>query len=381
MNIVFVGLPGVPYLGRACDPRLTNIANLLEKKNRVTIVNRYSSLRRGSLSGGELLKGIQIIEVLKRRNTGRILTLLFFVLSVFAELLVLIRLQKKQPIHYLHLYTGHYLDLILYYLLSRIIGAKVVYEYVEYRTDKNKNRNLYHKINNKLFDTYGPLLWDSCIAISNFLEQKAKEINPKLPVMKVTPLCDFQLFDGNHLDVDIIEPYLMFCGSACYFDVVKFIIDSYKASTISKTKKLLLVLSGSDDEMQRIKDYDADCVIRQHLPYSELIAYYKHAFALLIPLRNTIEDIARFPNKICEYTAGHGLIVTTANGEIPYYFKNGHNAVVAKECTVESISNRLNEIEYGKYDIEKIREQSYLTGVQCFSIDAYSKLYRFFEQN
>lgn len=379
MNIVFVGLSGVPYLGRACDPRLINVANLLEKKYSVTIVNRYSSLRRGTLLGGDIEKGIQIIEIIKRKNTGHILTRLFLFLSVLCEFFVLLRLHKKQPINYLHLYTGHYIDLILYYFLSRVIRAKVVYEYVEYRTDKNKNRNWYHKINNKLFDTYGPLLWDSCIAISNFLEQKAKEINPKLPVVKVTPLCDFHLFDSNHLDIDIKEPYLMFCGSACYFDVVKFIIDSYRISTISKSKRMLMVLSGSSEEIQRIRDYDANCIIRQHLPYSELIAYYKHAFALLIPLRNTIEDIARFPNKMCEYTAAHGLIVTTANGEIPYYFKNGVNAVVAEECTVESISHRFNEIEDGKYDIEQIREQSYATGVQHFSIDAYSNLYHFFE--
>ena len=73
----------------------------------------------------------------------------------------------------------------------------------------------------------------------------------------------------------------------------------------------------------------------------------------MIPLKNTIEDIARFPNKISEYTAAHGLIVTTNFGEVPYYFKDGDNAIVANECSVSSISHKLDELVAGCYSMLK----------------------------
>lgn len=382
MNIVFVGLQGVPYFGRACDPRLANTANLLAVDGDVAIVNRYSSLRHKTMSGIELTENVKSVEIVKRRNTGGLMSKLLFVLSILCEPFSLWKLHREKKIDYLHIYSGHYFDFVLYKIFAKIIGAKIVYEYVEYRTEKTSNPNLYHRINNRLCDFHGAKLWDSCIAISNFLEQKAKEVREDIPVIKVTPLCDFDLFAANNDDVDVKEPYLMFCGSAGYFDVVKFIIDSYNNSAIKNSKKLLLVLSGSDAQLDRVREYEANAIIRTKLPYNMLVAYYKHAYGLMIPLRNTIEDIARFPNKVCEYTAARGLIITTCYGEMPYYFKNGENAIVADDCTVEAIAKRLDEIEAGRYDVEQIRKKSYKTGLDNFSIDAYRDvLSRFFKDN
>ena len=377
MNIVFVGLSGVPYSGRACDSRLANTANLLAENSSVVILNRYTSLRKQSMSGVNLSDKIECREIIRRRKSNSIVSLILYVVSLLIEPFVIFRLHRKNKIDWLHLYTGHYIDFVIYKLIACLIGAKVVYEYVEYRSEKPSN-GIYHKINNYLCDFQGAKLWDACIAISNYLVDAAKKVNPDLAVIKVTPLGDFDLFDANDKKTDVVGEYVMFCGHAGYFDVVKFIIDSYKASAISNSKQLLLVLGGRQDQITRVKEYYDKCIIKSRIPYDELVALYKHAFALMIPLRNTIEDTARFPNKICEYTAAHGLIVTTNNGEMQYYFKNGDNAVVADECSVDSISSRLDEIEAGKYDLHMIRERSYQTGIDNFSIDAYKEsLYNF----
>lgn len=382
MNIVFVGLQGVPYFGRACDPRLANTANLLAEDGDVAIVNRYSSLRHKTMSGIELAENVKCVEVLKRRNTGGLMSMMLLVLSVLCEPFSLWKIHRSKKIDYLHIYSGHYFDFVLYWIFARLIGAKTVYEYVEYRSEKTSHPNLYHRINNRLCDFHGAKIWDSCIAISNFLEHKAKEVRADIPVIKVTPLCDFDLFAANKDVVDAKEPYLMFCGSAGYFDVIKFIIDSYNKSAIKNTKKLLLVLSGSDAQLDRVREYEANAIIRTKLPYNMLVAYYKHAYGLMIPLRNTTEDIARFPNKVCEYTAAKGLIITTCYGEMPYYFKNGENAIVAEDCTVDAIAKRLDEVEAGKYDVELIRKNCYKTGLDNFSIGAYkNKLYKFLVEN
>lgn len=381
MKIVFVGLSGVPYAGRACDSRLANIANLLAEDATVEILNRYSSLAKESLSGIEISDKVVCTEIVKPRKSKGLLTILYFLLSLLKEPFAIYKSHRKEKIDWLHLYTGHYIDFVIYRFIAKLINAKIVYEYVEYRSEKPA-KGLYHKINNYLCDFHGAKLWDACFAISNFLEDKALKVNPKLSVIKVTPIGDFDLFQANNKEIDIKEDYIMFCGHAGYFDVVKFIIDSFNTSDIRKTKKLLLVLGGRPEQVEKVRRYDKACIIKSKLPYDELIALYKHAFALMIPLRNTIEDIARFPNKICEYTAAHGLIVTTSNGEMQYYFKNGENAIVSDECSVSAISQKLNEIAREEYNIEAIRKKCYQTGFDNFSIDAYrSTINKFLKDN
>lgn len=68
MHIVFVGLPGVPYRGRACDTRLTYFANLFAKDNDVTIVNWFSPESLNKQGRGELNDKVSIIDVLKQEN-------------------------------------------------------------------------------------------------------------------------------------------------------------------------------------------------------------------------------------------------------------------------------------------------------------------------
>lgn len=377
MKIEFVGLSGVPYAGRACDSRLANTANLLAENATVEILNRYSSLAKESLSGIELSDKVLCTEIIKPRRTKGISTVFRYVLSLLKEPFAIFMSHRKEKIDWLHLYTGHYFDFVMYKLIAKLIGAKIVYEYVEYRSEKPA-KGLYHRINNYLCDFHGAKLWDACIAISNYLKEAALKVNPKLPVIKVTPIGDFGLFEANVKAVDVKEDYVMFCGHAGYFDVVKFIIDSFNTSEIRKTKKLLLVLGGYPDQVERVQKYDNNCIIKSKLPYDELIALYKHAFALMIPLRDSIEDVARFPNKICEYTAAHGFIITTNNGEMKQYFINGVNAVVADECTVSAIAGRLDEVGFGMYNIDEIRGNAYKTGIENFSMEAYKEnLYNF----
>ena len=57
-------------------------------------------------------------------------------------------------------------------------------------------------------------------------------------------------------------------------------------------------------------------------------------------------------------------------------------AIMADECTVSAISHRLDEVARGNYDINKIRENAYQTGVENFSMEAYKEsLYAFLNTN
>lgn len=379
MNIVFVGLPGVPKRSRACDIRLTFFANLLVKNNAVTILNRYASSHSLKIKDTQLVEEVNVEEIIEPRNTGRLATAILHILSVLYEPIKIILLNKKHKIDVVHVYSGHYIDFLLYRIISRVIGAKVIYQYVEYRT-AFKPRGLYHKINSRLCDRYGMRLFDGVLPISNYLEEKTKEAAPHVPTLKIPPICDFDLFKNNNNTITQERSYLLFCASADYLEVIEFVVDSYRKSSISSNKDLVLILSGNKERIEHLRKEWKDCKILTQLPYDELIAYFKHAYALFIPLRPQISDIARFPNKVCEYLASEGVIITTDVGEMSYYFKDGENAVVAKDYSIGSMLKCLNKLQNGEYDYENIRIKGYETGKQLFDMESYAiKLQKFIE--
>ena len=94
---------------------------------------------------------------------------------------------------------------------------------------------------------------------------------------------------------------------------------------------------------------------------------------MLIPLRNSIKDISRFPNKICEYSASKGVIVTTKYGEPAHFFKDKESAVISNECTVDSISDSLNWIYQNENKIESIGNKRYEVGFKYFDLISYQE--------
>lgn len=368
MNTVFVGLAGVPYRARACDTRLMFIAKMVGVNSSVIILNRYSSLKSSKI---DVLQddGIQIEEIIKPRRTGGLLTRILFVLSILKEPYSLYKLNKKEHIDIIHIYSEHFFDFILYWLVSKITGSKTIFEYVEYRSAFSV-RNTFHRVEYYLYDSYAAKFCDGVIAISEFLKDAAVKVNPRIKAFKIPPICDFEYFDT-------IQPKsfnkctLVYCGSISYREVVEFIINSYNAAEISDKCDLILILSGNGDAIAQIKLMcNENIKIVTKLPYEELISYYKGATALLIPLMNKTSEIARFPNKIAEYLASRGMIVTTNIGEIPYYFKNGQNAIVADNFNIDSFSYKLKTI-IDEMDIKTIKEESYKTGMRFFSVESY----------
>lgn len=366
MTIAFVGLSGALKRTRACDIRLAMFANLMAENNKVIVVNRYSALKDLSFSNIKLEDDIEQHELITPRRTGKMLSVLYLIASVLIEPFYLIKKNRKDPINFLHVYSGHYFDFLLYHLVARIIGARVLYQYVEYKSTLDP-RSLYDRVNNYLCDNRGPKLWDGVIAISSYLENAALRINEHLKTIRIPPICDFTLFDSIRGESFVDSQYILYCGSIGYLEVVRLILESYRQSVLSHYYKLVLVLSGDKKEIELFANDNQDIIVYYNLAYNDLIALYKNASLLLIPLRNNIRDIARFPNKICEYLASKGAIVTTAVGEINTFFEDGESAIIAQDYSVESLKKVLDRVSNGDYDLLKIKRNAYRIGKDFFN--------------
>ena len=91
----------------------------------------------------------------------------------------------------------------------------------------------------------------------------------------------------------------------------------------------------------------------------------------MIPLRNTIQDIARFPNKVCEYAASKGVIVSTVYGEPAYFFEDKVSALIADDFSVDALTEKLDWLYDNENEIECIGQRGYEIGTEMFNLNSY----------
>ncbi|MEO8254347.1 MAG: glycosyltransferase [Flavobacterium sp.] len=223
-------------------------------------------------------------------------------------------------------------------------------------------------------------LFDRYIPISHFLDHHLKDKNKKVNTLIIPPICDFYFFKTIDSSNQFHQPYFLYCGSAAYYEVVEFIIDSFKKIKNNDTTHLHLVLNGikSEELKNLLKENNDKVKVFSNLDYNDLIRLYKNAFALLIPLRNTKQDEGRFPQKICEYLASEKTVISTNFGEVKFYFKDMVNALIAKDYDVASYSEKmqwaLSNVQYLKI----IEEEAYKTGKDFFDITSYKETIKHF---
>jgi glycosyltransferase involved in cell wall biosynthesis len=296
----------------------------------------------------------------------------------FGELVLLIK--KRKSIHTAIFYDSSFAQLLYYRILSKLLGFKLIIQYVEYRSSIRHGRNLLTHLNDLAFDNYCFFLCDGIIVISEFLRNRTISKNIFLPIIKIPAICDFDEFD-TELKVKA-ENYLMYCGTIIYIEVIEFVLDLFIRLKKSEMYggRLLFVVGGDakDVDYKRLENkinnshYKESILLQKNIPYQELIALYKKSELLIVPLRNTQQDIARFQHKIGEYTATRRPIISTNIGELKYYFKTGFSAILAEEYSIESYMNKLNGMLSSKATLAQIGEEGFKVGQEKLNYKTYA---------
>ena len=96
---------------------------------------------------------------------------------------------------------------------------------------------------------------------------------------------------------------------------------------------------------------------------------YKKSVALIIPLDpKSVAYKARFSQKIAEYLSSSRPVITNNVGEIPYYFTDRKDIIIA-DYTVKGFLKAMLFAISDKEAATKIGEQGFLKGRQEFGID------------
>ena len=227
--------------------------------------------------------------------------------------------------------------LFIYWLWFKILRIPFALNYDELSSAIASRTKFLERLNDKLFDKYAVKLTDGVTPISEYLTKHTREISPKKPMQKLPILCDFDKFDLDVEQDDEIR--FVYCGAASYMQLIHFVLNAFDKLEIGEREVYLdFILGGNKGSLEKVKAEIAKCKNNAHIrlnanvPHQEIPLHYAKASALLIPLRPTIQDAARFPHKLGEYLASGSPVITTAYGEINHYdFIDGETALVADE--------------------------------------------------
>lgn len=373
MRILFCGLSGIPNKASASINRYMAIGQALSENNEIIYINRFPLFRSTETRSAEP-DSFRIIDATNtifrpdkflKRNLLKLTSFIF-------EFNKIKKLHKEKKIDWLNIYTQYFGIFLVYYSFSKLLKFKTVLHYVEFRSSF-KDRNFLFKINDWLFDNVAIYLCDKIIPISTILNNYVLSLKPRAKTLIIPPICDFKYFASIEPEITD-QKYFVFCSSITYEEVILFVINSFLQMK-TKDVALHLVINGKieNDEINQLLENNKDRIhLFSNLKYETLIAKYKGALAELIPLRNTMQDCARFPQKICEFLASNRPLITTSYGEINNYFTDKTNAIISPEFEVKSFSAQLDWAIEHQNELKSISEQSYITGNKHFDIKSYS---------
>lgn len=340
LKIINIGISGFPYLKTAPVHKTVLLNKALNVAGYSTLViNNEALLSKNSNNDIPLdgvFEGIAYHYTLKTpyKPTSPIRKKTLKYLGKLNEFFFLIKNKIKNGTDICIFFTnGSFLNLMYYRFLSFLLNFKFIIVYHEYRSDfAPRQKKLFLKINDKLFDRYFINFVDGILPISEFLISHIKSINDKKPLLKIPPLIDFNLYDKSKLSN---ESFFLYCGSIVYEDVIKFIISAFELINIPNDFSLYLVVGGGQKQLRNLEQFVGKSPKKDYiklfsdLSFDYLISLYTDARALLIPLKPDIRDTARSPQKLAEYVASGNPVVSTNYGEVEHYFKDGENALIA----------------------------------------------------
>lgn len=378
--IVAIGLRGFPY-GTAPIQKLKMMGRAIVDEGHEFLVISNEYIRKSNLNSRLKKKG-EIDGVHYQTTSPSVFSpksplkkIQYKIIGKFRELFFLFSLKRKGELDAVIVYCNKFIYTSLWGFLLNILRVPCFLIYFELRSTVSNRTKWHLRLNDKLYDRFIFYFYNGFFVISDLLISHLKKYVRHKKYLNIPPIVDFDYY-GLPLEKPS-NSYFLFCGSLAYFEVIKFIIESYKRVQSSETK-LYLVVSGSKEAKSKLNQLISSHRLEEKVELfsnvsdEQLKDLYKNANALLIPLRNTSQDIARFPHKIAEYCASGRPIVSTKLGEVANYFNNS-NAFLANNFDVEQYADKLQYILDHPEEAEIVAKNGYKLGKEMFNYKVYSK--------
>lgn len=223
--------------------------------------------------------------------------------------------------------------------VAKFRGAKIYLELCEWQ-DALKTQSWHERFNNILFSKFAFRLVNGVLCISEYIETRvksyARETQSSIVTARVPILSDRHEFD-DVLPHEGSGRYFMYCGNLVYQETLEYLLRAFKR-VVEFDDRVQLLIAGSSWTEEFGKRFERlvcqegltnRIKLLGYVSREALLAYYKGAEALVIPLFDDEVSRARFPTKISEYLFSKRPVVTTAVGEVGALLKDGVTAYVS----------------------------------------------------
>jgi len=301
--------------------------------------------------------------------------------AVFSEMKFLLTLKKNFNKVYL---VGSYYPFtvfLFYSLFCLIFNIRLVLNIMEWHIGVYRNSSIQKRINAFLFDKYAVKLSKGTIAISEFIISNLKHYSHNYKFIFIPALTDIEKIDAIQGTNQFSFPYVLYCGGLGYAEVIATIIDGfeeYYKRYGNMNIHLVLILHGKNEQFRALMDIILQTLssknvhLLNNLPFRDLIRHYKNASALLIPMRDTLQDKARYPQKIAEYAACKRPIISNAVGQIGFDFKHKSDIYFMPSYTSADLAKAIKEVIEDKKIAFTITENARLKAETYFDYKLYS---------
>lgn len=388
-TIVFLGESTFP-VGLGAIQRMTLMAkSLLFDQFNVIVICRKGGVRKNhkiTLETSGTFEGIDYVYTSGNvvRPDGFLERNLSKIKGMIGEYRVLSNLKKTNNLRAAIISNHSAYHLLRYRIYSLIIGFPIILNFVEMASSMKGRESFGTRLNDYIFDNFIIKIVDGALPISDVLMNYYKKISPSKPLMKLPILCDFKKFDLQITSKD--EVVFLYCGAASYIELIEFILGAFdKLEKLNNSTILKLVLGGSTNELRKVGQLIEKAIHRKNirlvvnLPHKSIPVEYCNACALLIPLRPTLQDAARFPHKIGEYLASGRPMITTRYGEIKNYdFVDEVNVLIADEYDEMAFAERMNYVIENPIKSIEIGKQGKQLGLNNFDYSRYGSRLRGF---
>ncbi len=269
---------------------------------------------------------------------------------------LVLKINRKEKIHAIIVYTLLPATFMLSWVLSRLTGSEVIQEVSEHPLRRFQDSALKRRLGDLKIKSE-ILLTDGIFVISYYLRDfyvKRGMRSERLLIVPTTVDPGRFLKNGK---TPYPHTYIGYFGGLTFYrDNVDLLIEAF-ALVASKFPGLQLVLGGfcTEDERKQIENLISQLGISErvnllkYLPREEIIRYIINSHILVMVRANDEKTQATFPSKLAEYLAVSKPVISVNVGEISQYLTDGINAFVVepgdKRYLAEKIDHILNDYD------------------------------------
>ena len=236
----------------------------------------------------------------------------------------------------------------LYFLATRLLGAKILQERTEYPFLTQKPSGWF-RLQLWFYLHISCKLYDGMLVISQTLaDYFNRYLSAKASVFVMPILVDAARFDRRPNESQSFD-YIAYCGSMeSNKDGIEYLLEAFKLIS-GEYDGIRLVLIGRTDfkgfgrlqELVTALGLPEKVIFTGRVDNEEMASWLKGAKMLVLARPKTIQSEANFPTKIGEYLATGNPVLTTRVGAVAAHLIDQENAFLAEPGDAEDFARKM----------------------------------------